>query len=199
MSELNVDVEALLNGEVVEFVIDVLCVFNVALQAEDHEALEGLRLVHHRVEVVGVVEDARLLAVCDLLGGARLLVLELVASGGLRGKVGRLIDLWAVEYLRLDGVGGHRDFKTPLLHVLRLGDHVVQLADAADTIVWLLEETLAHLGHRLLVLAHLLRNADKHAQFRGQIDILSFLFDLEERLVETHDLLVVLLAEVLHH
>ena len=63
----------------------------------------------------------------------------------------------------------------------------------------LLEETLAHGSHSLLVLTDFLRNAYKHAKLGRQVDVLAFLFDFKKWLVETHDLLVVLLAEVVHH
>jgi hypothetical protein len=52
---------------------------------------------------------------------------------------------------------------------------------------------------RFLVLAHLLGDADKHAKFRRQVNILTLLLDFKQGLIQTHDLLIVLLAEVLHH
>lgn len=63
----------------------------------------------------------------------------------------------------------------------------------------LLEKRLAHSSHRFLILSHLLRDAHQHAQLGRQIDILALLLNLEQWLVERHDLLVVLLAEVLDH
>lgn len=63
----------------------------------------------------------------------------------------------------------------------------------------LLEQRLAHSGHSLFIFADLLWDTDKHAQFWRQVDILTFLFDFKQRLVKTHNLFVILLAEVLHH
>ena len=63
----------------------------------------------------------------------------------------------------------------------------------------LLKETLAHSCHRLFIFAHLLWDTNKHAKFRRQINVLAFLFDFEKRLVQTHNLFVVLLAEILNH
>lgn len=63
----------------------------------------------------------------------------------------------------------------------------------------LLEETLAHGSHRLLVFTNFLRDTHKHAKLGWQVDVLAFLFDLKKWLVETHDLLVILLTEVVHH
>lgn len=39
----------------------------------------------------------------------------------------------------------------------------------------------------------------KHAQFRWQIDILALLLDFKQRLIQTHNLLIILLTEVLYH
>ena len=58
VSVLDADVETLLHGEVVELVIDVVGVLDILLQADDSEALKGLRLVDHRVEAVRVVQRA---------------------------------------------------------------------------------------------------------------------------------------------
>lgn len=63
----------------------------------------------------------------------------------------------------------------------------------------LLKETLAHSSHGLFVLTDFLRDAHKHAKLRRQVDVLAFLFYFKKGLVETHDLLVVLLTEVVHH
>ena len=55
---LHADVEALGEGEVVELVVNVVSVLHVLLKADDGEALERTRLVHHRVQAVRVVECA---------------------------------------------------------------------------------------------------------------------------------------------
>ena len=55
---LDSDVEAFLEREVVELVVDVVGVLDILLEADDGESLESLGLVHHRVEAVGVVEGA---------------------------------------------------------------------------------------------------------------------------------------------
>lgn len=63
----------------------------------------------------------------------------------------------------------------------------------------LLEERLAHGGHRFLVFTHFLGDANQHAELGRQVNVLTLLLDFEEWLVERHDLLVILLTEVLHH
>lgn len=47
----------------------------------------------------------------------------------------------------------------------------------------LLEQALSHGSHSLFVFSNFLRNAYKHAKFRWQVDILSFLFNFEEWLI----------------
>lgn len=171
-----------------------MSIVDVSLQAEDSEALKQLGLVDHCVKVIRVVQDASLRAVSVLV----LLAGEGV-SGGLSLEVGRLKNFGALQHLGLNGVGLKADLETPLLDFLAVCDHVVELANRADTVVRLLEEGLAHGSHGLLVLTHLLGDTDKHAQLGRQVDVLSLLLDLKERLVERHNLLVVLLTEVLHH
>ena len=62
-----------------------------------------------------------------------------------------------------------------------------------------LEETLAHLCHRLLVFADLLRDTHKHSEFRWQVDVLALLLDFKEGLIHLQNLLVILLFEVGRH
>jgi len=56
---LDANVEALLRAQVEELVIDVVCVLHVLLEADDGEALKGLRLVDHGVKAVRVVQGSR--------------------------------------------------------------------------------------------------------------------------------------------
>ena len=47
VSVLHTDIKTLLQRQVVEFVINVVSVLNILLEADDGEALESLGLVHH--------------------------------------------------------------------------------------------------------------------------------------------------------
>jgi len=127
------------------------------------------------------------------------LLLILVSAGSLLLEVGGLEDLRLIEHLGFDRVRVQLDVKPPLLDLLTLRDHLVQLLDRVDSIVGFLEETLAHLGDRLLVLPHLLGDADEHGELGGQVDVLPLLLDFEERLVHLQNLLIVLLLEVGGH
>ena len=68
-----------------------------------------------------------------------------------------------------------------------------------DTVIRLLEETLAHLGDSFLILPDLLGDSDEHAQFWRQIDVLALLLNFKQGLLEALDFLVVLLFEIKHH
>lgn len=163
--------------------------------------LEHSRLMNHCVQVVRVVQHARVLPVVwpALASWGRLGLRVLTTPCSLLGKVWRLKDLWSLEDLCLNGVRSEGNVQAPLLYVLALGNHIVEFADRADAVMWFLEQRLTHRGHGLFVLTDLLGNTNKHAQLRRQIDILPLLLDFEKGLVQTHDLLVVLLSEVLNH
>ena len=68
-----------------------------------------------------------------------------------------------------------------------------------DTVIWLLEKTLAHLCHSFLVLTYLLRDSDEHAQFWRQVNILALLLYFKQRLIKLFYFFVVLLFEVSDH
>lgn len=114
-------------------------------------------------------------------------------------EVGSFEDVGFIEHLGLDGVWSQFNVETPLLHLFALGYHAVEFTDGVDSVLRFLKQTLAHLSHGLFILAYFLWNSDQHAEFRGQVDVLALLLDLEKRLVEAHDLFVVLLFEVDDH
>jgi hypothetical protein len=169
-------------------------VCHVTFETEYSEALKHLRLVYHSVKVVAIVENSRLVSV-----GVLVLLSGVSTTARLGSEVGGLINLGTFKDLGFNIVGLERNLETPLLNFFTAGDHLVELADRADTIVRLLEETLAHGSHGLFVLAHFLGDSYQHAKLGRQIDILSFLLDFKQGLIEGHNLFVVLLAEVVHH
>lgn len=63
----------------------------------------------------------------------------------------------------------------------------------------LLEETLSHVGHGLLVLSDLLGDTNKHTELWGQVDVLTLLLDFKKRLFHIDDLFVILFFEVDDH
>lgn len=65
--KLNLDVEALLGGEIVELVVDVVGISNIFFETENSKPFKHLWFVHHCVQVVRVVKDARALTVCHHL------------------------------------------------------------------------------------------------------------------------------------
>ena len=198
---LNADVEALLQRQVVELIVDVVSVLNVLLQADDGEALECFWLVNHRVQTVGVVQGPLICRVW-ISSWRRLrlvVVVVLIAASCLLSEVWRFENLWLLKDLGLDGVWVELDVEAPLLDLFTLCNHLVQLLDGVDSIVGLLEETLAHLSHSLLVFTDLLRNADEHGELRRQVDVLALLLNFKQRLLHLTDDLIVLLLEVGSH
>lgn len=114
-------------------------------------------------------------------------------------EVGRLPDFGLLEDLSLNGVWCELDIETPLLDILTLGDHLIELLDRMDPIMRLLEQALAHLSDCLLVFPHLLWDSDQHGEFRRQINVLTLLLDLKQGLLHFKDLFIVLLLEVGGH
>ena len=197
---LDSDVEAFLEGEVVELVVDVVGVLDILLEADDRESLESFGLVHHRVEAVGVVEGA---GICRVWVSSRLLglllLVVLVSASSLLLEVWRLKDLRLLQDLGLDGIGVELNIEAPLLDFLALSNHFVQLLNRVNSVMRLLEETLSHLGHGLFIFTDTLRNTDKHGEFWRQINVLALLLDLKEGLLHFQDLLIILLFEVSSH
>jgi len=115
------------------------------------------------------------------------------------GEVRCLKDLRFIQHLGFDGVRCQLYVETPLLDFFALRNHGIQFTNGSDAVVGLLEETLSHCRHGLLVLPHFLRNAHQHAELRRQVDVLALLFNFKQGLVEVHDLLVILLLEILNH
>lgn len=159
---------------------------HVLLEAEDGPLLEMNRLVYNSAKNLRVVERARLL-----------LVVRSLRPGVAR--VNRLINLRSLQDTRLDGVRLKVDVQVPVLHLLRVGDELVQVFDAIDTFWRLLEKTLTDVGHDALTLANLGRDTDQSAQLRRQINVLPFLTDFEQGLVDCTNGDVISRAEVVDH
>jgi len=194
------NIESFLDGEVVELVVDVVGVLDILLKTDDGEALEGLRLVDHRVETVGVIQGTGSCRVwIRSRGRVRLCLVVLIATRSLLLEVGGLEDLRLFENLGFNSVRVELDVQSPLLDLLTFSNHLVELLDRVDTIVRLLEKTLAHLCDGLFVFADLLRDTDEHGEFGRQVDVLALLLDFKQGLVHLEDLLIILLLEVGGH
>ena len=197
---LDADIQALLQREVVELVVNIVGVLNVLLKADDGKALECLGFVHHGIQTVRIVECARYWIIrISSRRGLSLLVVILVATGGLLLEIRRFKNLWFFEHLGLDCIGIQLDVQAPLLDLFGLGYHLVELLDGVDSVLRLLEQALAHLGHGLLVFANFLGDADEHGELGRQVDVLALLLDFEQRLIHLPNLHVVLLFEVAGH
>jgi hypothetical protein len=84
-------------------------------------------------------------------------------------------------------IGLDVDGEIPVLDLLGVGDHLVELGDALDAVVGLLEERLSNVSHDALVLSDLGWNANEDAKLWRQINELLLLFYFKERLLRLGD------------
>lgn len=124
ISEFHLDFKTFLSRQVVELIIDVVGVVDVSLEAEDGKAFKHLGLVNHSVQVVRIVKNASRRPVSVFMLLTRVLVATRLSL-----EVRRLINFRTLEYFSLNAVGLKRNFKTPLLDFLGVGDHIVQLTN----------------------------------------------------------------------
>ena len=110
-----------------------------------------------------------------------------------------LVDLRSLEDSGLDGVWLKVDVEVPFFDLFGVGYDSVELLDAPDPLVWLLEQALPDVGHDSLVLSDLCWEADEGAELGWKVDVLSLLADLEQWLVDGVDLDAVGRQEVVDH
>ena len=151
----------------------IFSVFNILLKTEDSPLLEVDWLSDDLAQHVSIVQNLALRVGKENAG---------------------LLQNLSLNLIRLE-----IDSELPLLDFLGVSDHLVNLGDALDAIIWSLEKTLADVGHDLLVLADLGRNTNEDTKLGWEIDALLLLLDLKERLVGDSDFLVVVLEEVVKH
>jgi hypothetical protein len=82
----------------------------------------------------------------------------------------------------LDGVWLELDGQVPLFDLGGAGNHAVELFDALDAFVRLLEKGLSDVSHGLFVFSNIGGNTNKDTEFWWKINILSFLLDFEQGL-----------------
>lgn len=107
VSVLDLHSETLRHRQVVELVVDVMCVPNIAFQAKDRESLKSLGLVHHRVQALRIFKgsDVRFIRIGTFLGLS--LSSEILHSAtGLLDEVRRFKDLRLLEDFGFNGVRG---------------------------------------------------------------------------------------------
>jgi len=110
-----------------------------------------------------------------------------------------LVDLGSLEDSGLDGVWLKVDVEVPLLDLFGLRDHSVELLDAPDPLVGLLEETLPDVGHDPLVLSDLCWDADEGAELGWKVNVLALLANLEQWLMKRMDFDAVGRQKVVNH
>ena len=181
ISKFDLNAKSFLCGKIVELVVYVVCISYVSFQTENSEALKVPWLMNHRVQIVRIVQNTRCASISHFV--LALLSLVLIASWSLGGKVWRFKNFRTFEDFGFNSIGLESDIETPLLNFFAFWDHLIKLADRSDTIMGLLEQTLSHSSHSLLVLTNFLRNANEHTKFWWQVNVLSLLLFFKEGLV----------------
>jgi hypothetical protein len=110
-----------------------------------------------------------------------------------------LENLGSLQNAGFNSIGFEIDVEVPLLHFLGVGNHSVQFLDALNSLGGFLEKTLSDVGHDSFVLSDSGRDADQSAEFGREVDILSFLSDLEQRLVDVMNFDSIRRLEVVNH
>ena len=109
------------------------------------------------------------------------------------------VNLWSFQNSCFDCIWLDVDVEVPFLDLLGVGDHSVELLNGSYSLWWLLEEALSNVGHDSLVLSNSGGDSDKGAELWREINVLSLLADLEERLIDGMNLNTVCGLEVVNH
>jgi hypothetical protein len=147
---------------------------NILLKAEDGPLSEVDWLVHDGAKDLGVIKRA----IFILTGGK---------------------NLWSLQNSSLDSIWLEVDVKIPLLDLLGVGDHAVELLNASNSLWRLLEEALSDVSHDSLVLSDFGGDSDEGAEFWREIDVLSLLTNFKQRLIHRMNLNTIGCLEVVNH
>lgn len=172
ISVININVEFSLLGQFVEPVVQVFSVRNIFLETEDSPLSEVNRLFDDSSKDLGVLKNS------------------------LRSF---FVDSRSFQNLGLNCVWVNLDVEVPLLDLLGLSDHLVELLDGSNSFWRLLEETLSNIGHDSLVLSNLGWDTNKGAEFWRKIDVLPLLTDFKQRLGQSLNLDTVSGLEIVDH
>jgi hypothetical protein len=123
--------------------LKIFTVFNILFKTEDGPFLEINRLAHNLAQNVGVVKN--------LSWGLN----TWGASWGTKSQNG-----WSFENFSFDLVWLKIDRELPFFHFFGASNHVINLRDALDTVLGLLEKALTDISHNLLVFANFRRNTN---------------------------------------
>lgn len=110
-----------------------------------------------------------------------------------------MIDLGSLQNFGLNFIWLKVNVEFPLLNLFGGRDDPIELLNASDPLMRLLEETLSDVGHDTLALSDLCWYTDQCAEFRWQVNILAFLTDLEQWLINGMYLYLVSFSEVVNH
>jgi hypothetical protein len=75
------------------------------------------------------------------------------------------------------------DVKVPLLDFLGICNHSIKLFDTSNSLWWLLEQALSDVSHDALIFSNFGWNTDEGTELWWQIDVLPFLTNFKQRLI----------------
>lgn len=158
---------------------------NILLEAEDGPLSEMNGLMHNCSKNLSIVKGS----------GLHWLVRQWIFSVVTHGTE----DLRSLQDVSFNSIGFNINLEVPLLDFLAVGNHPVEFLDAANSLVWFLEETLSDVSHHLLVLSDLRWDTDKGAEFWRQVDVLALLSNFKKWLINGMYFDVVSCHEVVDH
>jgi hypothetical protein len=85
------------------------------------------------------------------------------------------------------------------LNLFGVRNHLVKLLDTSNPLGWLLEETLSDVSHNALVFSDFSWDTHQGAQLRRQVDILSFLTNFKQWLINRVNFYAVSSFEIINH
>jgi hypothetical protein len=110
-----------------------------------------------------------------------------------------LVNLWSFQNSSLNGVRLEVDIKVPLLDLLGVSNHSVELFDASNSLWRFLEEALSDVGHNSFIFSDFGGDSDKGAKLWWEIDVLSLLTNFKQRLILRLNLNAIGCLEVVNH
>jgi hypothetical protein len=95
-----------------------------------------------------------------------------------------LVNLWSFQNSSLNLVRLEVDIKVPLLDLLGVSNHSVELFDASNSLWRLLEEALSDISHNSFILSDFGGDSDEGTKLWWEIDVLSLLTNFKQRLIQ---------------
>lgn len=109
------------------------------------------------------------------------------------------VNLRSFQNSSLNGIRLEVDVKIPLLDLLGVSNHSVELLNASNSLWRLLEEALSDISHNSFILSNFGGDSDEGAKLWWEIDVLSLLTNFKQRLIQRSNLNAIGCLEVVNH